>query len=60
MYVINDVMELIDIVMKNKHHNATKLIRRGDTLRGQMIDTKLVETIMLLDRIKKMIEVQNI
>ena len=49
----DDVMELIDTMMKNSHHNATKLFQWGDTLRGQMIFTNLVETSMLLDRIEK-------
>ena len=53
-------MELIKTVVKNRHHNAAKPLGRGAMLKGQMIDVKSVETRMLLERIDKMVEVQNL
>ena len=52
-------MELIKTVAENSHHNVAKLFGRGAMLTGQMINAKSVETGMLLERIDKMIEVQN-
>ena len=37
-------MELIKTVPKNRHHNMGKPFERGVMPKGQMIDTKLVET----------------
>ena len=56
----DDAMELIEMVMKNSHHNAEKPFKRGETPKGGLIDAKLVETGMLLKRIDKMAEVQNL
>ena len=53
-------MELIETVVENSHHNAAKSFRRGAMPKGQMIDTKSAETWMLLERIDKMEEVQNL
>ena len=54
----DDVMELIETVAENSHHNAAKLFRRGAMLKT--IDAKSAETRMLLERIDKMAEVQNL
>ena len=56
----DDAIELIKKVAKNSHHNTTKLFGRGAMPKGQMIDAKSVETGMLLERIDKMAEVQNL
>ena len=56
----DDVMELIETVAKNSHHNAVIPFVRGATPKGGLIDAKSVETGMLLEKIDKMAEVQNI
>ena len=53
-------MELINNMVENSHHNAAKPFGRGATPKGGLIDTKLVETGMLLEKIDKMAEVQNL
>ena len=55
-----DAMELIDMVVENSHHNAVKPFERGAMPKGQMIDAKSAATGMLLERIDKMAEVQNL
>ena len=54
----DDVMELIETVAENSHHNAAKPFGRG--VMPKMIDAKSAETGMLLERIDKMVEVQNL
>ena len=54
----DDAMELIKTVAKNSHHNAAKPFGRGAM--PKMIDAKSAETGMLLERIDKMAEVQNL
>ena len=54
----NNVMELIEMVVENSHHSAAKPFRRGAMPKS--IDAKSVETGMLLERIDKMAEVQNL
>ena len=56
----DDARELIDTMAENSHHNAIKPFRGGAMLKGQMIDAKLAETGMLLERINKIAEVQNL
>ena len=46
--------------MENSHHNAEKPFERGVMPKRQMIDAKLVEMGMLLERIDKMAEVQSL
>ena len=53
-------MELIKTMVENSHHKAEKPFKRGATLKGGLIDTKSVETGMLLEKIDKMAEVQNL
>ena len=54
----DDAMELIKTVAENSHHNAAKPYRRGAMPKS--IDAKSAETGMLLKRIEKMAEVQNL
>ena len=54
----DDVMELIETVAENSHHNAAKLFGRGAM--SKALDVKSAETGMLLERIDKMAEVQNL
>ena len=56
----DEAMELIETVAENSHHNAEKPFERGATLKGGLIDAKSVETSMLLEKIDKMAEVQNL
>ena len=56
----DEAMELIEMVAENSNHNAAKPFRRGTMPKGQMINAKLAETGMLLKRIDKMVEVQNL
>ena len=54
----DDAMELIETVSENSHHNAAKPFERREMPKS--IDAKLAETGMLLERIDKMAEVQNL
>ena len=54
----DEVMELIETVAKNSHHHAAKPFGRGAM--SKAIDAKSAETGMLLERIDKMAEVQNL
>ena len=56
----DEAMELIETVVENSHHNAAKPFERGATLKGGLIDAKSVETGMLLEKIDRMAEVQNL
>ena len=56
----DDAMELIETMIENSHHNAAKPFGRGAMPKGQMLDAKSAETGMLLERINKMAEVQNL
>ena len=56
----DEAMELIETGVENSHHNAAKPFKRGAMAKGQMIDKKSAETGMLLERIDKMAEVQNL
>ena len=54
----DEAMELIETVVENSQHNATKPFERGAM--PKTIDAKSAETRMLLERIDKMAEVQNL
>ena len=54
----DDVMELIETVTENSHHNVAKPFGRGAMPKS--IDAKSAETRMLLEIIDKMTEVQNL
>ena len=56
----DEAMELIKTVAENSHHNVAKPFRRGATLKRGLIDAKSVETGMLLEKIDKMAEVENL
>ena len=56
----DEAMELIETVAENSHHNAAKPFERGATPKGGLIDAKSVETGMLLEKIDKMVKVQNL
>ena len=56
----DEAMELIKTMAENSHHNADKPFERGAMPKGQMIDAKSAETRMLVERIDKMAEVQNL
>ena len=56
----DEAVELIKTVLENSHHNAEKPFERGATLKGGLIDAKSVETGMLLEKIDKMADVQNL
>ena len=51
-------MDLIETVAENSHHNVAKLFGRGAMPKA--LDAKSAETGMLLERIDKMAEVQNL
>ena len=55
-----EAMELIQTVAENSHHNVAKPFGRGAMLKGQMINPKSAEMRMLLERIDKMAEVENL
>ena len=54
----DDAMELIEPVAENSHHNVEKPFGRGAMLKS--INAKSVEIGMLIERINKMAEVQNL
>ena len=56
----DETMELIETMAENSNHNAAKLFGRGATPKGGLIDAKSVEMGMLLEKIDKMAEVQNL
>ncbi|CAA6659794.1 unnamed protein product [Spirodela intermedia] len=56
----DEAMELIETVAENSHHNSAKPFGSGATPKGGLIDAKAVETGMLLEKIDKMAEVQNL
>ena len=54
----DDAMDLIKTVAENSYHNAAKPFGRGAMPKA--LDAKSAETGMLLERIDKMAEVQNL
>ena len=58
--VEDEAMELIETMAENSHHCAAKPFGRGATPIGGLINAKSVETGMLLEKIDKMAEVQNL
>ena len=56
----DEAMELIETVAENSHHNSAKPFGRGAMPKGGLIDAKAIETGMLLEKIEKMAEVQNL
>ena len=56
----DEAIELIETVAENSHHSVENPFGRGATPKGGLIDAKLVEMGMLLEKIDKMAEVQNL
>ena len=56
-----EALELIELVAENRHHHAAKSFGgRSAPAKGGMLDVKAVETDMLLDKIVKLTEAQNL
>ena len=57
----DEALKLIELVAENSHHYAAKSFGgRSAPSKGGMLDVKAVETGMLLDKIEKVIEAQNL
>ena len=56
----DEAIELTKTVAENSHHNAAKPFERGATPKGGLINAKSIETGMLLEKIDKLVEVQNL
>ena len=57
----DEALELIELVAENSHHHAAKSFGgRSTPAKGGMLDTKAAETGMLLDKIEKLAEAQNL
>ena len=56
----DEAMELIETGAENSHHYEAKQFGRGVMPKEQLIGAKLAQTGMLLERIDKMVEVQNL
>ena len=57
----DEALELIELVAENSHHHAAKSFGgRSALAKGGMLDAKTVETGMLLDKIEKLTEAQNL
>ena len=57
----DEALELIELVAENSHHHAAKSFGGWSALaKGEMLDWKVVETCMLLYKIEKLTEAQNL
>ena len=57
----DEARELIELVAANSHHHAAKSFGGRTALaKGGMLDAKVAETSMLLDKIKKLTEAHNL
>ena len=57
----DEALELIELVVENSHHHAAKSFGgRSALAKGGMLDAKAAETGMLLDKIEKLTEAQNL
>ena len=57
----DEALELIELVAENSHHHAAKSFSgRSTPTKGGMLDVKAMETGMLLDKIEKLNEAQNL
>ena len=57
----DEALELIELVAENSHHHAAKSFRgRSSPAKGGMLDAKAAEIGMLLDKIEKLTEAQNL
>ena len=56
-----EALELIELVAENSHHHVAKSFEgRSTPAKGGMLGVKAAETGMLLDKIKKLTEAQNL
>ena len=57
----DEALELIELVAENSHHHVAKSYGgRSTPVKGGMLDAKAAETGMLLDKIEKLTEAQNL
>ena len=57
----DEALELIKLVAENSHHHVAKSFRgQSAPAKGGMLDAKAAEIGMLLDKIKKLAEAQNL
>ena len=57
----DEALELIELVVENSYHHAVKSFEgRSTPAKGGMLDAKAAETGMLLDKIEKLTEAQNL
>ena len=57
----DEALELIELVAENSHHHTAKCFGgRSAPAKGGMLDVKAAETGMLLDKIEKLTEAQNL
>ena len=57
----DEALELIELVAENSHDHATKSFGGWSApAKGGMLDTKVAETGMLLDKIKKLMKAHNL
>ena len=57
----DEALELIELVAESSHHHAAKSFGgRSAPAKGGMLDAKVTETGMLLDKIEKLTEAQNL
>ena len=57
----DEALELIELVVENSHHHAAKSFGgRSAPAKGAMFDAKAADTGMLLDKIEKLTEAQNL
>ena len=57
----DEALELIELVVENSHHHAAKSFGgRSAPAKGGMLDAKAAETGILLDKIEKLTEAQNL
>ena len=57
----DEALELIELVAENSHHHAAKSFGgRSSPAKAGMLDAKAAETGMLLDKIEKLTEAQNL
>ena len=57
----DEALELIELVAENSHHHAAiSFGGRSIPAKGGMLDAKAAETSMLLDKIEKLTEAQNL
>ena len=58
---IKCMLSLIELVGENSHHHPAKSFEgRSTTSKGGMLDAKAVETGIVLDKIEKLTEAQNL